>query len=89
MTRLPFVRRGNGSALFAALGLWAVARFAVAFTWRDTAVVGPLRMEQLLLIVVALVGLIGFVLRARSREQAPVLPADEPAIDLDAEANPA
>lgn len=66
VTRTPFVRPGNGSAMFAALGLWAIARFAVAFTWRDAPVVGLLRMEQLLLIGVALVCLVGFVLRARS-----------------------
>ena len=47
ITRIPFVRRGNGSAMFAALALWAAARFAVAFTWRDVAVVGTLRMEQI------------------------------------------
>ncbi|MGD0861656.1 MAG: prolipoprotein diacylglyceryl transferase family protein [Candidatus Limnocylindrales bacterium] len=33
-----------------ALSLWAVARFAAGFTWRDAQVVGPLRAEQLVLI---------------------------------------
>jgi prolipoprotein diacylglyceryltransferase len=89
ITRLPSVRRDNGSALFAALGLWALARFSVAFTWRDAAVLGPLRMEQILLIGVALVCLVGLVLRARSRETTPVPPTNEPAADLDGEANPA
>lgn len=59
--RTGFMRRGNGATLFLALGLWAAARFAVAFTWRDAAVVGPLRMEQLLLVGVELVALIGLV----------------------------
>lgn len=82
ITRIPFVRRGNGSAMFAALALWAAARFAVAFTWRDAAAVGTLRMEQLLLIAVALTGLVGFVFRARSQyrvrttDDAP--PAEDP-----------
>jgi prolipoprotein diacylglyceryltransferase len=82
VTRIPFVRRGNGSAMFAALGLWAMARFVVAFTWRDAAIVGSLRMEQLLLIGVALVGLVGFVLRARSgyrvRTTNDAQPAEDP-----------
>ncbi len=33
-----------------ALCLWAVARFVAAFTWRDARVLGPLGMEQLLLV---------------------------------------
>jgi prolipoprotein diacylglyceryltransferase len=33
-----------------ALCLWALARFAAAFTWRDARVAGPLRAEQLLVI---------------------------------------
>ena len=39
--------RRSGSALLAGLALWAVGRFAVASTWRDAAVAGPLRVEQL------------------------------------------
>ena len=35
------------------LGLWAVARFAVAFTWRDAQVYGSLNVEQLILAGVA------------------------------------
>ncbi len=35
-----------------ALALWAVVRFAVAFTWRDAAVWGLLGAEQLILLVV-------------------------------------
>jgi prolipoprotein diacylglyceryltransferase len=33
-----------------ALSLWAAARFAAAFTWRDAVVAGPFRAEQLVLI---------------------------------------
>ena len=36
-----------------ALGLWAAARFAVAFTWRDAHVYGSLDVEQLILLAVA------------------------------------
>lgn len=32
------------------LGLWAVARFVAAFTWRDARVFGPLCVEQLILV---------------------------------------
>ncbi len=46
-----------------ALGLWAVARFAVAFTWRDAQVYGSLNAEQLIL--VALMALIVAALSAQ------------------------
>jgi prolipoprotein diacylglyceryltransferase len=69
--RLEVVARRDGAAVFVALGLWAVARFVVAFTWRDPAVVGPLRMEQLLAIGVLLVALIGLLERARAPLHAP------------------
>ena len=85
VTRHPFVQRVDGSALFAALGLWALARFVVAFTWRDPAVAGVLRMEQVLLIGVALACLSAFVLRARSgyrvRTTTDHHPAEEPTHD--------
>ena len=32
------------------LGLWAVARFVAAFTWRDAQVLGPLVADQLILL---------------------------------------
>ncbi len=38
-----------------ALGLWALVRFAAAFTWRDAHVLGPLGADQLVLLVVAVV----------------------------------
>ncbi len=66
ISRLPVVRRGDGTAVFAALGLWAVARFIAATTWRDPVTFGPLRVEQLLLIVVMIVAVTGFLLRARA-----------------------
>ena len=68
---LPAIRRGNGTALFAALGLWAIARFAAATTWRDPVIVEQLRVEQLLLLGVLIVAATGFFLRARAPRQVP------------------
>ena len=64
--RLEFVARRDGGAMFVALGLWAVARFVVAFTWRDPAIAGPLRMEQLLALAVLAVAGLGILERARA-----------------------
>jgi len=73
-SRSPLLVRGNGAALFLALGLWAVARFVAASTWRDPLAVGPLRMDQALLVGVfgtALAGLIGL---ARYRVPTTIVP---------------
>ena len=51
-----------------ALCLWAVARLAAAFTWRDARVVGPLGVEQLLLIGV-LAGCLAVLIAARLRDR--------------------
>jgi prolipoprotein diacylglyceryltransferase len=58
-----FARR-DGSALLAAIVLWGVGRFAVAFTWRDAEVAGSFRAEQLLLAVV-IAACIGGLVRLR------------------------
>lgn len=50
-----------------ALGLWALARFAVAFTWRDARVLGPFVAEQLILLLVAAAALLGPRVLATSR----------------------
>ena len=42
-----------------AVSLWALARFAVAFTWRDARVLGPFTAEQLILLLVAAAALVG------------------------------
>ena len=47
----------GGRRYLTVIGLWAVARFAAAFTWRDAHVLGPLVAEQLVLLVVAVVAL--------------------------------
>jgi prolipoprotein diacylglyceryltransferase len=65
-SRLEVVARRDGAAMFVALGLWAIARFLVGFTWRDTPILGPLRTEQLLALVVLAIALVGLVERARA-----------------------
>jgi len=82
VSRWEVIRRRDGAALFAAVGLWAIARFAVAFTWRDPVAVGPLRMEQALLVGLFVVCVIGLVERRRAPiitfEDAEVVDEDEP-----------
>lgn len=57
--------RRDGASLFLALGVWAVARLVVGFTWRDPIAAGPLRMEQLLAIAVLLMAGLGLLERSR------------------------
>lgn len=71
-SRLEVVARLDGAAMFVALGLWAVARFLVGFTWRDPAVLGPLRAEQVLALLVLAVGVVGFVERWRAPLRSPI-----------------
>lgn len=71
-------RGRNGGAFLLAIGLWAIARALVAFTWRDPQVIGPLNMDQVISIVIASVSLallvlIGRVSTARGR-RAPANP---------------
>ena len=56
----------NGSVLFVGLALWALVRAIVAFTWRDAAVLGPLRAEQLILLAV-IAGAFLAMVRIRAR----------------------
>jgi phosphatidylglycerol---prolipoprotein diacylglyceryl transferase len=78
--RFEVVARRDGGAMFVAIGLWALARFLVAFTWRDPAVLGPLRMEQLLDVGLLAVAGLGLLERARAPLAAPV----EPRVDVEA-----
>ena len=71
VSRIEVIARRDGAAMFAALGLWAAARFLVAFTWRDPAVAGPLRMEQLLDVGLLVVAAFGLLERARAPLVAP------------------
>lgn len=91
---LPPLRR-HAAVLFAVgLGLWAVGRFAVAFTWRDPALVGDLNGDQLVTLgfaVVAALGIIGAVvssLRVRGRATAPSGPAPAEAATEGAQMTP-
>lgn len=87
-SRIAFIGRRNGAALYVALGLWAAARFVAAFSWRDPVAVGPLRMEQVLLLGVAIVAIVGLVERARAARRGPIEHPIEPPIEsrVDAEA---
>ena len=83
-TRLEIVARRNGAALFIALGLWAIARFSVAFTWRDAVELGPLRIDQVLSLLLLALALLGVVERSRATVEPDgaagvPLPAAEPA----------
>ena len=78
--RIEVIARRDGAAMFAAIGLWAIARFLVALTWRDPAAFGPLRMEQLLDLGLLAVAGVGLIERAR----APLEPPVEPRVDVGA-----
>jgi len=82
-SRLEFVSRRDGAALYAALGLWAIGRFAVAFTWRDPIIAGPLRAEQVLLLLVAIVAAGGLFERRRAPLQAPIEAERALVLDID------
>jgi prolipoprotein diacylglyceryltransferase len=56
--------RKDGSALLAAIALWALGRGIVAFTWRDAPVAGPFKAEHLILAVV-IGGCVGGLIRLR------------------------
>ncbi len=69
-------RANDGRAFPVAVGGWAVARFAVATTWRDPATVAGLRTEQLLdlavlgLAVLGWLAIVGRSARAGTRDRA-------------------
>lgn len=66
LSRFEVIARRDGGAMFAALALWAGARFAVAFTWRDAAILGPLRVDQLLSLLLLALALLGLFERSRA-----------------------
>jgi prolipoprotein diacylglyceryltransferase len=57
----------GGRRFVTALGLWAVARILAAFTWRDAQILGPLRAEQLVLLVLIGTCLAWFGVRGLNR----------------------
>jgi phosphatidylglycerol---prolipoprotein diacylglyceryl transferase len=73
----------TGRLFLAGIGAWAIGRFLVGFTWRDASILGPLRAEQLLtlVLVAACVGLLlvrpanAPLSRAGRRDHAPSEPA--------------
>ena len=71
-TRVVADRR-PGAAMFLALGLWSVVRILVGATWRDATVLGPVRIEQVLAVVVLGIAVVGLVDRARPVTRATVL----------------
>src|SRR5205807_5852403 len=70
VSRLDVVARRDGGALFAALGLWAVVRFVVAFTWRDSPIVGPLAIDQVVSLLLFALALLGIFERSRAPSRA-------------------
>ena len=82
LARYEPIARRDGAGLFAALALWSIARLVVGTTWREPVVIGPLRMEQALAIVVLAIGLLGFLERWRA-------PARAVAGSLDTRSQPA
>jgi phosphatidylglycerol---prolipoprotein diacylglyceryl transferase len=69
VSRWEVIARRDGAAFFVATGLWALSRFGVAFTWRDPAVVGPLRAEQVMLLILVALALVGLIERSRAQVQ--------------------
>lgn len=66
VSRFEVIARRDGAAIFAAIGLWAIVRFLVGFTWRDPTVLGPLRAEQLLALVLLVIAAVGIFERGRA-----------------------
>ncbi len=69
---VPGLRRPDGRAFLVGVGLWALVRMIVATTWRDPAVVGPIRAEQLIdqaIIGGCLAGVIILIRRERSASE--------------------
>ena len=71
LSKLEPIARRDGALMFAALGLWAIARIAVGFVWRDPVVIGPLRVEQLLALLLLGLAVVGYIERAGAPFQAP------------------
>jgi phosphatidylglycerol---prolipoprotein diacylglyceryl transferase len=71
LSHFELVARRNGGALFAALGLWALVRFGVAFTWREGPIVGPLSIDQLLSLLLVSLALLGLIERSRAPSRGP------------------
>ncbi len=84
LTRVPRLSGTNGSLMFLALALWAVARLGVASTWRDDVVVGPLRMDQVLALLVGGIAVAGLLERVRAGATSSTEPAERLRPDIEA-----
>jgi phosphatidylglycerol:prolipoprotein diacylglycerol transferase len=77
LSRLPAIARKDGAAMFLALGLWALVRIGVGFTWREAPIAGSFRVEQLLAMALLAIAIVGFLERWRARDPVPAgLPVD-------------
>ncbi len=63
--RLAPFRGGRGRRFAIALGGWAVVRFVVGWWWRDAAVVGALKAEQLIDLAILVIALVALAALAR------------------------
>jgi phosphatidylglycerol:prolipoprotein diacylglycerol transferase len=76
---IPVVRRPDGRSFLIAIAAWAIGRALVATTWRDPVVVGPLRLEQALDLVVAAASMVLLILLlVRQARRAPAVDQDAP-----------
>ncbi len=67
---VPAFRRHPASLFAVGIGLWAAGRFAVAFTWRDPALVGALNGDQLVTLGIAVVSAVWtLAIAVRARRQ--------------------
>lgn len=83
------MRLRDGRLFLAGLGLWALARAVVASTWRDPLVVGPLRAEQVIDLVVAAGASVVALLLARSARGAVDGDSQQTRAAMPSEADPA
>jgi phosphatidylglycerol:prolipoprotein diacylglycerol transferase len=83
VSRVEFIARRDGAALFAAVGLWAIGRFIAVFFWRDEVTTGPLRFEQVLLLLVIAGCVVGLVERRRAPLRGMAEPEEEVEEDLE------
>jgi prolipoprotein diacylglyceryltransferase len=86
---LDVFRGRSGAAFLFAIGLWAVGRAIVATTWRDPEVLGPLRMDQVISILIAVVFFaLAVVAGATGRERQRRRPTDAGVTSPDGGADP-
>lgn len=80
LSSAPLISRRDGAAMWAAIGLWCLARVVVGFTWRDPETVGFLRVEQALALVVGLLAVAGLADRARAHRRVGVSVSPTPVL---------